>query len=384
MGPLNGIRIVEFAGIGPAPYCAMVLADLGAQVIRVDRPHESGLGVAMPAHLQLLNRSRSSIAVDLKHPMAAATALRLLDGADGLIEGMRPGVMERLGLGPDICLARNPTLVYGRVTGWGQNGPLAMTAGHDINYIALAGALGSIGRADERPVPPLNLVGDYGGGAMYLAVGMLAGIISARSTGRGQVIDAAMVDGAAQLMTIFTALAAAGRWPGGRGENLLDGGAPFYDTYETHDARYVAVGAIEPKFYAALLHGLGLESAHLPDQNDRSGWPTLRARFAEIFRSRTREAWCTIFAGTDACVTPVLDREEVADAPHVVARQTMIDVGGIAQPAPAPRFTGTPTRQPTPPVKDGANSREVLRESGFSAAEIEGLLAERVVYEVQA
>ncbi|MEQ8248894.1 MAG: CaiB/BaiF CoA-transferase family protein [Alphaproteobacteria bacterium] len=383
MGPLTGIRIVEIAGIGPAPYCAMVLADLGAQVIRVDRPQHSGLGVALPSHLQLLNRGRSSIAVDLKHPMAAAAVLRLLDGADGLIEGMRPGVMERLGLGPDVCLARNPALVYGRVTGWGQSGPLAMTAGHDLNYIAVAGALGAIGRAGERPVPPLNLVGDYGGGAMYLAVGMLAGIVSARATGRGQVVDAAMVDGAAQLMTMFNALAAAGHWPSGRGENLLDGGAPFYDTYETKDGRYVAVGAIEPKFFTALLNGLGLDAADLPDQYDRSKWAILRARFTEIFRGRTRDAWVEVFTGSDACVSPVLDRDEVARDPHIAARRTMIDVGGIDQPAPAPRFSRTLPKEPTPPVEDGANSRDVLRDAGFSAMEIDGLIAAHVVYQAR-
>ena len=250
MGPLSGIRIIEVAAIGPVPYCAMILADLGATVIRVDRPENSDLGISVPASRALLNRGRPSIIVDLKKPAGAKTVLRLLDGVDGLIEGMRPGVIERLGLAPRVCLARNPRLVFGRVTGWGQSGPRAPSAGHDINYIAAAGALSAIGRAGERPVPPLNLLGDYGGGAMYLAVGVLAGILSARETGVGQVVDAAMVDGAAQLMTMFHVLAAAGDWPGERGENLLDGGAPFYDTYETSDERFVAVGAIEPKFYA--------------------------------------------------------------------------------------------------------------------------------------
>ncbi|NQV79766.1 MAG: CoA transferase [Alphaproteobacteria bacterium] len=381
MGPLAGIRIIEIAGIGPAPYCAMVLADLGAQVIRIDRPRDSGLGLATPAHLELLNRGRPSIAVDLKQPAAVETILRLLEGADGLIEGMRPGVMERLGLGPDICLTRFPRLVYGRVTGWGQDGPLSATAGHDINYIAVAGALGAIGRPGERPVPPLNLIGDYGGGAMYLAVGMLAAILSARTTGVGQVVDAAMVDGAAQLMTIFTALAAAGRWPGQRGDNLLDGGAPFYDTYETQDGRFVAVGAIEPKFYAQLIQGLCLDAAELPAQYDRDMWPVLRARFAAVFLTQTRDAWATVFDGTDACVSPVLDRDEVSSDPHIAARQTLIEIDGLAQPAPAPRFSHTVPGRPTPPVAGGADSRMVLRDAGFAPSEIDALIAARVVYE---
>lgn len=381
MGPLQGIRIIEIAGIGPAPYCAMVLADLGATVVRVDRPGGSDLGVPIPASLELLNRGRPSIAVDLKTPESAETVLRLLDGADGLIEGMRPGVMERLGLGPDVCLGRNPRLVFGRVTGWGQDGPRAATAGHDINYIAVAGALSGIGRPGAAPVPPLNLIGDYGGGAMYLAVGMLAAILSARATGVGQVVDAAMVDGAAQLMTMFHALAAAGQWPGDRGENLLDGGAPFYDTYETSDGGFVAVGAIEAKFYALLLEGLDLDPADLPAQHDRAGWPILRKRFGEAFRTRTRDEWAAVFADSDACVTPVLERTEVADDAHIAARRTMTEIGGIAQPAPAPRFSVTTPSLPTAPVAGGANTREVLSEAGFDAAEIDALIARNVVYE---
>ena len=381
MGPLTGIRIIEIAGIGPAPYCAMVLADLGATVIRVDRPASSDLGIPLPPESALLNRGRSSIAIDLRQPGGADTVLRLLDGADGLIEGMRPGVMERLGLGPSVCLARNPRLVFGRVTGWGQSGPRAASAGHDINYIAAAGALGSIGRAGERPVPPLNLIGDYGGGAMYLAVGMLAGILSARETGVGQVVDAAMVDGAAQLMTMFHALAAAGEWPGARGENLLDGGAPFYDTYETSDGRFVAVGAIEPKFYAQLLGGLELDPSDLPDQNDRAGWPMLRRVFTDKFRAGTRDEWNRRFSDTDACVTPVLDRTEVADYRHLAARETMVNIDGIAQPAPAPRFSATPSDLPTPPVATGADSRRVLSDAGFESQEIDTLIAAKVVHE---
>jgi alpha-methylacyl-CoA racemase len=381
MGPLTGIRIIEIAGIGPAPYCAMVLADLGATVIRVDRPENSDLGIPIPFSSALLNRGRSSIAIDLKVPGGADTLLRLLDGADGLIEGMRPGVMERLGLGPSVCLDRNPRLVFGRVTGWGQSGPRAASAGHDINYIAVAGALSAIGRAGERPVPPLNLIGDYGGGAMYLAVGMLAGILSARETGVGQVVDAAMVDGAAQLMTMFHALAAAGEWPGARGENLLDGGAPFYDTYETSDGRFVAVGAIEAKFYAQLLDGLGLDPADLPDQYDRAGWPTLRKVFADKFRAGTRDKWNAIFSKTDACVTPVLDRLELASDHHLAARGTVVDIDGIAQPAPVPRFSATPPNLPTPPVATGADSRCVLSNAGFEPGEIDALIAAKVVHE---
>lgn len=381
MGPLTGIRIIEIAGIGPAPYCAMVLADLGATVIRVDRPESSDLGIPVPPTSALLNRGRSSIAIDLKQPGGADTVLRLLDGSDGLIEGMRPGVMERLGLGPSACLARNPRLVFGRVTGWGQSGPRAASAGHDINYIAAAGALGAIGRSGERPVPPLNLIGDYGGGAMYLAVGMLAGILSARETGVGQVVDAAMVDGAAQLMTMFHALAAAGEWPGARGENLLDGGAPFYDTYETSDGQFVAVGAIEPKFYAQLLEGLGLDPADLPNQNDRAGWPTLRSVFADRIRAGTRDEWNAVFSDTDACVTPVLDRNELVGDPHLAARGTVVDIDGVAQPAPAPRFSATPADLPAPPVATGADSRRVLGNAGFESAEIEALIAAKVVHE---
>jgi len=381
MGPLAGIRIVEIAGIGPGPYCAMLLADLGATVIRVDRPGASNLGVPLPPALDLLNRSRPSIAVDLKQAGGADIVLRLVEGADGLIEGMRPGVMERLGLGPADCHARNPRLVYGRVTGWGQEGPRAATAGHDINYIAVAGALGAVGRPGGTPVPPLNLIGDYGGGAMYLAVGMLAALLSAKATGVGQVVDTAMVDGAAQLMTMFHALAAAGQWPGDRGENILDGGAPFYDTYETRDGRFVAVGAIEAKFYAQLLEGLGLSPADLPDQNDRAGWPVLRETFAAAFNTRTRDEWAVTFADTDACVTPVLDRDEVAADPHLASRQTMIEVGGVTQPAPAPRFSKTVLDRPSAPVAPGTDTREILRDAGFGGAEIETLIADQVVYE---
>jgi len=384
MGPLAGIRIVEIAGIGPAPYCAMVLADLGAEVIRVDRPGGQELGLPLPPHLEVLNRGRASIALDLKKDGAVDVVLRLLADADGLIEGLRPGVMERLGLGPDTCLERNPRLVYGRVTGWGQKGPLARTAGHDINYISLTGALAAVGPSGGKPVPPLNLIGDFGGGAMYLAVGMLAAILAARESGRGQVVDAAMVDGANQLMSMFHALTAGGMWSGGRGENLLDGGAPFYDTYETKDGRYVAVGAIEPKFYATLLEGLGLMDADLPAQNDRAAWPQLRRKLAGAIKTRTQAEWVAVFDGSDACVSPVLDLEEVAGHSHNVARDAFIDVSGVTQPRPAPRFSGTATGIPGAPVAAGADSRAVLTAAGYGEAEICALLERGVVHEAPA
>jgi alpha-methylacyl-CoA racemase len=384
MGPLAGIRIVEIAGIGPVPYCAMMLADLGADIVRIDRPGAGAMTVDIPPAADVVNRNRRSVAIDLKKPGAADVVLRMIDSADGLLEGMRPGVMERLGLGPVRCLARRPELVYGRMTGWGQEGPLAATAGHDINYIALSGALGAMGPADSAPVPPLNLVGDYGGGAMYLAVGMLAGLIAARNTGKGQVVDAAMVDGATQLMSMFFALRTAGHWSGGRGENLLDGGAPYYGTYETGDGRYVAVGAIEPKFYAALLAGLGMKEDDLPPQNDTGRWPEIRATFAALFKQRTRDEWTEVFAGSDACVSPVLDLDEVAEFASNRARDVMVDVGGMMQPAPAPRFAETRPGRPRAAVASGADTRRVLDDAGFSRSEVEALIASGVVHEAAA
>ena len=342
-GPLAGLRVLELAGLGPAPHAAMVLGDLGADVVRVDRPG-GGAFPAPPDDLQL--RSRRVLTLDLSTGDGLAAALRLVEAADVLLEGYRPGVAERLGIGPDACLARNPRLVYGRVTGWGRDGPLAGRAGHDINYLGLAGALHGIGRAGERPVPPLNLVADFGGGSMLLLVGVLAALWERQTSGHGQVVDAAMVDGVALLSTMLWSMRAQGRWRDDREANLLDGGAPFYDTYACRDGRFVAVGALEPAFYAALLAGLGLSDADLPDQLDPAGWPVLRAAFAEAFARRTRDDWAERFQDVDACVTPVLAPGEVVAHPQVVARATMLDVDGAPQPAPAPRFSRTPAARP--------------------------------------
>ena len=333
-GPLTGVRVIELSGIGPGPFCAMVLADFGAEVVRVDRADSvvGGDPSVPPPHV--FNRGRRSIGVDLKHPDGVATVLRLVERADALVEGFRPGVTERLGLGPDVCLARNPRLVYGRMTGWGQEGPYAPTAGHDINYIALAGALHPIGRHGEGPVPPLNLIGDFGGGGMLLALGLCAALVESGRSGQGQVVDAAMVDGAALLTTMIHAFLAIGMWTDERGTNMLDGGAPYYDTYECADGRYVAVGAIEPQFFAAMLAGLGLDAADLPKQNDRTRWPELRARFTEVFAGRDRDHWAKVFADSDACVTPVLAFGEVESEPHVTRRNTFYQTGGGLQPLP--------------------------------------------------
>jgi alpha-methylacyl-CoA racemase len=351
MGPLAGVRVVELAGIGPGPFCAMLLADLGADVLRVDRPAAS-----RPGWPTVLARGRRSVAVDLKHPDGAGVVLDLVAAADALVEGFRPGVAERLGIGPDACLARNPRLVYGRVTGWGQQGPWRLAAGHDIDYVALAGALHPIGQAGGPPVPPLNLLGDFGGGGMLLALGVVAALLEAGRSGTGQVVDAAMVDGAALLTTQFHELLAAGLWREERGANLLDGGAPFYGVYETADGRHLAVGALEPQFWAELLRRLGLDAGDLPAQLDRDGWPLLRARLAALFRTRTRDEWSELLAGTDACVTPVLGLAEAPAHPHNRARGTFVDVGGVVQPAPAPRFS-RPASTPTGRSPTGASAR---------------------------
>lgn len=371
-GPLEGVRVVEIAAIGPGPFCAMLLADMGAEVVRVDRPLSGG-GQRSPA---VLGRGRRSVVVDLKHDRGAEVVLRLVASADALIEGFRPGVAERLGIGPDACLARNPRLLYGRMTGWGQEGPWRHAAGHDVDYIALAGALHPIGRAGQAPVPPLNLVGDFGGGGMLLAFGIACGLLEARRSGRGQVIDAAVVDGAALLTTLVHELAAMGLWRAERGANLLDGGAPFYDVYETADGRYVAVGALEPEFYAELLGRLGLDERELPAQMDRERWPELRERLAAVFRTRSRQQWCELFAGSDACVAPVLSPGEAPGHPHNLARGTFARVGELLEPAPAPRFSRTPAAPPSPPPVAGQHSDEVLASwGGFSAEEITGLRA---------
>jgi alpha-methylacyl-CoA racemase len=368
MGPLQGLRILEFAGIGPGPFCAMVLADLGAKVVRIDRK-DGPAG----AREDFTGRGRRSIALDLKSPAAIETALRLVEGADALIEGFRPGVMERLGLGPELCLGRNPRLVYGRMTGWGQEGPLAHTAGHDMNYIALTGALWAIGRPEERPVPPLNLVGDYGGGGMLLAVGLLAAMLSAKSTGKGQVVDAAMVDGAALLMAPIYAMKARGRWQNARGANMLDGAAPWYDTYECADGRWLSVGSIEPQFFALLCQMLGLDAKDFPDRTEPAAWPGLKERLAAIFRTRTRDDWAALFEGTDACVAPILDMEEAPRHPHNAARGTFALRDGVVQPAPAPRFSATPAEIGAPPPLRGEHTDAVLADFGVPAEEIAAL-----------
>ena len=373
MGPLAGIRVIEIAGIGPGPFCAMLLADMGADVLRVDRTADSDLGLPRDPRFDLLNRGRRSVALNLKKPEGVAAALRLIGQADALIEGFRPGVMERLGLGPDVCLERNPKLVYGRMTGWGQDGPLADAAGHDINYIALTGALHAIGRAGGPPVPPLNLVGDFGGGALYLAFGIACALAEARQSGRGQVVDAAMTDGAASLMTMFYGFRAQGLWQDVRGANLLDSGAPWYDVYETKDGKYVAIGSIEGRFYAELIQRLGLEGEALPKQYDLKRWPELRARFAARFKEKTRDEWCAAMEGSDVCFAPVLTLEEAPKHPHNAARGTFVEVDGILQPAPAPRFSRTPGAIAGPPPKPGEHTDRGLADWGFTAAEIAAL-----------
>jgi alpha-methylacyl-CoA racemase len=372
-GPLEGVRIVELAGIGPAPFAGMMLADAGADIIRIDRSDRASYPPAEGAHVDLMNRGRRSVAVDLKHPDGVALVLRLVEGADGLMEGFRPGVAERLGLGPEVCLARNPALVFGRMTGWGQEGPMAQSAGHDIDYIALAGALEPMGRAGERPVPPLNLVGDFGGGGMLLAFGMCAAIISARKTGRGQVVDAAMVDGASSLMTMTYTLRQAGAWQDERGTNLLDTGAHFYEVYETSDGEYLAVGAIEPQFYAELIRRLGLEGEDLPAQMDKSAWPAMKERFSALFAARTRKEWEEVFDGSDACVAPVLPLVEAADHPHNRARGLITEVAGVLQPAPSPRFVGTPGAIRRPPPHPGQYGDEALADWGLEPSDIDEL-----------
>ncbi len=375
MGPLDGLRVIELASIGPGPMCAMLLADLGADVVRVDRLEPSGLGVSMGKRQDVNGRNRRSVALDLKSAPGRDAALRLADRADVLIEGWRPGVAERLGLGPADCHARNPRLVFGRMTGFGQSGPLAQTAGHDLNDIALTGALQAIGPAGGKPVPPLNLVGDYGGGALYLAFGLMAALYERQRSGRGQVVDAAMVDGAASLMSLFHGLRAAGAWGESRGHNLLDGGSPFYDTYETADGRHVALAALEPKFFAELARGLGLDERFVKRQYDRRLWPEMREAIAAAVRGRTRDDWCRELEGSDACFAPVLALDEAAGHPHARARETYITLEGVVQPAPAPRFGRSVPLPPRRAPTLGEHTDEVLAEAGFAAAEIAALRA---------
>jgi alpha-methylacyl-CoA racemase len=370
MGPLAGFKIIEMAGIGPAPMCAMLLADLGATVLRIDRQQPSGLGLPSHTRFQILHRSRHAIAVDLKKREGVDLVLRLAGTADALIEGFRPGVMERLGLGPDQCLARNPKLVFGRMTGWGQEGPLARAAGHDLNYIALAGVLHSIGRAGEPPTPPLNLVGDFGGGALYLAFGLVCALLEAQRSGKGQVVDAAMVDGAASLMSIFYALHAAGSFSLKRGENVLDSGAFFYDVYECADGKYISLASIEDKFLEEFLRRMEIDAKEMPAKMDRARWPEAKAKLARRFKSKTRDEWCRLLEGSDACFAPVLTLEEAPAHPHNAARRSFVEVDGIVQPAPAPRFSRTPASKPTPPEEPGERGIQSLAQWGLSETDV--------------
>jgi alpha-methylacyl-CoA racemase len=373
MGPLAGYRIIELAGIGPGPFCGMMLSDMGAEVIRVDRQGGGG------SRRDVLARNRRSIAVDLKKPEGVETVLRLVETADALFEGFRPGVTERLGLGPEDCLARNPKLVYGRMTGWGQDGPLAHAAGHDINYIALTGALHAIGRPGERPVPPLNLVGDFGGGGMLLAYGLVCALLEAQKSGQGQVVDAAMVDGAASLMAMFYTMGAAGMFTDQRGTNLLDGGSHFYDSYETQDGKYVCIGSIEPQFYALLVEKAGLDAERFSAQMDAAKWPAFKEELIEVFKSKTRDEWCEIMEGSDVCFAPVLSVFEAPEHPHNKARNTFIDVDGTTQPAPSPRFSRTVAEVRHAARFAGEDSRSVLQDSGFSAEEISSLESNGII-----
>ncbi|HZK98886.1 MAG TPA: CaiB/BaiF CoA-transferase family protein [Caulobacteraceae bacterium] len=368
-GPLSGMKILEFAGIGPGPFCGMLLSDLGADVVRIDR---KGGGRGGPSDITA--RGRRSVAMDLKSRAAVEACLKLMESADAVFEGFRPGVMERLGLGPDVALARNPRLVFGRMTGWGQTGPYAKAAGHDMNYIAITGALHAIG-LDEKPIPPLNLVGDFGGGALYLAFGLLAGVIHARASGQGQVIDCAMSDGAASLMAMFYGLKAAGIWKETRRSNLLDGGAHFYDTYRCADGKWISIGSIEPQFYALLLEKTGISDPAFDAQMDRTQWPALRAKLAQAIAGKTRDDWCAIMEGTDVCFAPVLDLDEAPRHAHNAARNTFVTIDGVIQPAPAPRFSTTPGAVAGPPPAIGADNDAALNDWGFSTEAVAALRA---------
>ena len=374
-GPLSGYRLIEIAGVGPTQLTGMLLADMGAEIVRVVRPGPVDLGVPMPDRYKLMNRSRRSIAIDLKKPQGRDVVLELCERADALFEGFRPGVMERLGLGPGECMQRNGRLVYGRMTGWGQDGPLANTAGHDPNYIGIAGVLGCIGKKDEAPAYPLNLIGDFGGGALYLAMGLLAALLEAAKSGKGQIVDAAMIDGAASMMTAFYGLLAAGIWKEQRNSNILDGGAHFVNTYQTRDKQYVVIGAIEDRFYRILLDKLGVTTdADLrTQQHNRERWPEFADELQKIFLTRTRDEWCEIFAGSDACFAPVLSLTEATQHPHAQARNAYASIDGVIQPAPAPRFSRTPAEIQSPPPEPGQHTEEVLLDWGFSEERINEL-----------
>jgi alpha-methylacyl-CoA racemase len=380
MGPLKGLTIIEIAGIGPGPFAAMLLADMGANVIRVERPGGSLFAAAHNPKLDFLNRNKRCISIDLKAPGGVETVLAMLDKADALLEGNRPGVMERLGLGPDACLARNSALVYGRMTGWGQEGPMANEAGHDINYIALAGALHPIGRAGEKPGIPLNLVGDFGGGGLMLAYGMVCALLEAKGSGEGQVVDAAMIDGAATLMASTFAANQVGFWTDERGTNLLDSGSHFYEVYETADGKYISLGSIESQFYAALLEKLGEEAVHFENQFDMENWPAMKERMAAIIKAKTRDEWDDIFAGADVCYAPVLSMSEVRQHPHHRARETFLDDGEVWQPAPAPRFSRTPGEVTRHAAAIGEHTDEIMRDFGFSDQEIAARLESGAIH----
>jgi len=366
MGPLKGIRVIEMAGIGPGPFCAMMLSDMGAEVVRIDRLNQKGKG----SRANVLNRGRRSLALDLKNPQGVETALTLIEQADVLIEGFRPGVMERLGLGPEICLQRNPKLVFGRMTGWGQSGPLAQAAGHDINYISIAGALGAMGYSDRPPAPPLNLVGDFGGGAMYLLSGVLAALVERGNSGQGQVIDAAMTDGTASLLSPFFGLMAMNMWTTDRFRNKLDGGAHYYSSYECGDGRHISIGSIEPQFYALLLEKCEITDEAFLAQQDQAAWPELRVKLEALFKTRSRDQWCKLLEGTDVCFAPVLDLKEASQHPHNKARGTYVDFEGVIQPAPAPRFSRTPSAIPSAAALAGEHSEQILQDWGFDTAQI--------------
>lgn len=363
--PLTGVKIVELAGQGPAPFACAMLADFGADVALIDRPPTSGWKVDIPRKYDFYMRNKRSVALDLKSPKGMATAKAMIAKADVLVEGYRPGVVERLGLGPDVCLDLNPRLVYGRMTGWGQDGPIAQEAGHDINYLALTGALHALGQAGSPPPPPLNLVADLGGGGMFLVAGILIALHAAKDTGRGQVVDCAMLDGVAQLMSAFQAFRQQGTWTDHRQDNIVDGGAPYYGTYETRDGLYVSVGAIEPQFYAALVSCLGLDQSTLPDRNDRRNWPGLRRRFADVFATKTRSEWIVMTKGRDACFSPVLSIDEAWGDPQMVARQAFVDMGGLKYPAPAPRLSTTPGSLRKVAPEPGADTQAVLADWGI-------------------
>lgn len=379
LGPLNGFKIIEIAGIGPSQLCGMLLADMGAQVLRIDRPGELDPGIAMPAKFNLMNRSRPTVEVDLKQPEGVSLVLQLCADADALFEGFRPGVMEKLGLGPDACQAQNPRLVYGRITGWGQTGPLADTAGHDTNYIALSGALHSIGDADRPPPLPLNLIGDFGGGALYLAMGMLAAMLEASRSGQGQVVDAAMVDGVASMMTLFYGLLASGRWQDQRQSNLLDGAAPFARSYETSDGGYIALCALENRFFRNLLDALEIDDIDPADQYRFQDWPRHTARFTQAIAGKTRQQWAEVLEARDCCAAPVLSLSEAPEHPHLKARGTYVTVDNIVQPAPAPRFSRTPSSTPNAPQEPGVDARQALLDWGLSKPELEDLTQKGVL-----